>query len=508
MRGDLDVDDGAVLAQMAVARVAHDLARAPQHLAKRRPLLVQPQIVETHGEELLARIAVALERRLVDRQEAQRSRLVDPHRLHVGIEEQPVLALALFQFLERALALDGPRHLIGDEAEDVLLRLAVAAGLGVGLRRQDSEDAAPAAQRNAQPVDAFAPHQVHVAPRDHGAEHLGGREQRLARAQDPGGEPVPHLFRRRLRLLFVDEVGEADHLRRRIVEGDVEILRLHQPHDDLVQREVERGQAGRVAGRFGDPVERGLDALGANAGADVAEAPHPPDDPALDVLRLRVALEDAAVLEGQHIEALRVRIGVELLHLLDEAVGIAQLREHVRDGQRVVARVEDLPREAPLPGELAVVGEDLAAVIDHQDAVGGGFQRGREERECVAVNDQTPSSLCGMTVSSSGNSLPSRRRPSNSTRRRMTGPWPVARNSCSPRRCAARQRSGMMVSAMLRPSASAADQPKSVSASALQRVSLPAASISTTASGAAATMCKPSLPGAKSIPPFRSPPKD
>ena len=92
---------------------------------------------------------------------------------------------------------------------------------------------------------------------------------------------------------------------------------------------------------------------------------------AVDQLRLRVALEDAAVLELEHVEALGMRAAVQLLDLGEEPIGIDELVEH--EGQRlvIVARLDDRLRNAPHVDELLVVAGHLAARVHHQQAVGG-----------------------------------------------------------------------------------------------------------------------------------------
>ena len=52
----------------------------------------------------------------------------------------------------------------------------------------------------------------------------------------------------------------------------------------------------------------------------------------------------------------------------------------------VVARLQHRPADAPQLGEAAVVGDDAAlAGLHHQDAVGGGLQRGAQQRDRAAV---------------------------------------------------------------------------------------------------------------------------
>ena len=60
---------------------------------------------------------------------------------------------------------------------------------------------------------------------------------------------------------LVDVVGEVDQLPLFVVEGDVEVLRVHQFADDGVHRPVELLQVLRCACELGDSVERGLHLL-------------------------------------------------------------------------------------------------------------------------------------------------------------------------------------------------------------------------------------------------------
>ena len=60
----------------------------------------EAQVVRRHGEKALARIAVMLDRGVVDREKAPRARVDDPHRHRIGFEQQPVGFLALLELGE------------------------------------------------------------------------------------------------------------------------------------------------------------------------------------------------------------------------------------------------------------------------------------------------------------------------------------------------------------------------------------------------------------------------
>ena len=71
-------------------------------------------------------------------------------------------------------------------------------------------------------------------------------------------------------LLLVDEVGEAEQLRFRIVNGDGEVAGAHEFVDDAVDGGEELLQILRGAGFFGNAIESGAESFGALALGDVA----------------------------------------------------------------------------------------------------------------------------------------------------------------------------------------------------------------------------------------------
>src|SRR5688572_19538687 len=80
---------------------------------------------------------------------------------------------------------------------------------------------------------------------------------------------------------------------------------------------------------------------------DITEAPHAPDTAAADALRLRIALEGAAILELENVEALGFALRVQLLDFREKLRGVAKLIEHGRDRRAVVSAVEDRGGNAP-----------------------------------------------------------------------------------------------------------------------------------------------------------------
>jgi hypothetical protein len=67
----------------------------------------------------------------------------------------------------------------------------------------------------------------------------------------------------------VGEVQEADGLALRVEAHDVEVLRVHQAADDLVQARQHLGGAVVGTGDVGDREQRALQALGAGQALDV-----------------------------------------------------------------------------------------------------------------------------------------------------------------------------------------------------------------------------------------------
>ena len=132
-------------------------------------------------------------------------------------------------------------------------------------------------------------------------------------------------------------------------------------------------------------LRRGLQrGLGAAALGDLPEAPDTADRLAVEQLRHRVALDDAAVGELQHVEALGLGRGVQLVDLLEEGPRVAQAVEDGREQRLVLAGLEELRRDLPDLRETPVVGDHLALAVDHQDAVGGRLERRAQQRQRVA----------------------------------------------------------------------------------------------------------------------------
>src|SRR5438034_7672704 len=106
-------------------------------------------------------------------------------------------------------------------------------------------------------------------------------------------------------------------------------------------------EGARGMGGFGDPIGGELNLFGPLRVGDVAEGPHPSDALPGDPLRLGEALVDAAVLEGQDVEAGRVRARVQLADLVQESRRVDELLQHERERLGAVLGLEDRVGDPP-----------------------------------------------------------------------------------------------------------------------------------------------------------------
>ena len=74
----------------------------------------------------------------------------------------------------------------------------------------------------------------------------------------------------RLRIHLVDEIRETEQTRCFRLDGNVQVLRVHQFAHDLMDRAVKFLQIFCGVDGAGDPVDRGLDSLGLLGVGDVA----------------------------------------------------------------------------------------------------------------------------------------------------------------------------------------------------------------------------------------------
>ena len=113
---------------------------------------------------------------------------------------------------------------------------------------------------------------------------------------------------------------------------------------------------------------------------DVPEAPDAPDLDAIDDLDRGIALDHAAVLELQDIEAFLWRFRIDGTNARDEPVGVLELRGARPDQLLVVPALHERRRQPPHIDVLLVVVAERAA-IGHQNAIGGRLQGGTHDRK-------------------------------------------------------------------------------------------------------------------------------
>ena len=98
-----DVDRLAALLQVAERAVLHVARLAAQEAGERVAILGRPDVERRHGEELLERVLVETQRRVVDREEAQRLGVDDPHRQRAALEQHAVAPLVRVDLVDEAL---------------------------------------------------------------------------------------------------------------------------------------------------------------------------------------------------------------------------------------------------------------------------------------------------------------------------------------------------------------------------------------------------------------------
>ncbi len=118
---------------------------------------------------------------------------------------------------------------------------------------------------------------------------------------------------------------------------------------------------------------------GARARRVIPKAPHASHDLTIDSLRLGIPFEDPAVLEPHHVEALGVRLLVQVTHLCQIRVGVAHLVQHELHRAVVIAPRQNLLGNLPQRGELAIEPDNLSRAIDDEDALFDGVQGRRQQ---------------------------------------------------------------------------------------------------------------------------------
>ena len=169
-----------------------------------------------------------------------------------------------------ALVLDGRGQLLRNKFQNFAIPLPETGILAIALDDHDPNAAGAALQRNTQPVHRRSADQLHFAAPHQFLKDSRCRQQGLARSQDIFRQTAAQGLWDGRRILFIDEVGKAQQLRLRIVEGDIEVARIHQLAHDVVNGGKKLLQIfGRLAARR-DGVQSGIQLLGAFLIGDVA----------------------------------------------------------------------------------------------------------------------------------------------------------------------------------------------------------------------------------------------
>ena len=177
--------------------------------------------------------------------------------LAVGQVRELVVLRHVLQAFVHLFAFDGSRHLGGDELQQLLVLVGVAALLGVALQHQRAQRPALRLQGYAQPVQGLV-----LATK--GVCH--GRIRR----QQQGGTAADHLgiagvvgqtHGRGCRQVFVDVVRKAEPVAQRVIQSHRKIGGRQQPAHDLVDVLEQRLQVVRGVRGFGDGVDHRLHRL-------------------------------------------------------------------------------------------------------------------------------------------------------------------------------------------------------------------------------------------------------
>ena len=117
-----DVDLAAIRLDVAPDAVSGGVpVICRDHVAQEVGVVSGPDVEQRHRQELLARVAIVLDRGLVDRQKPQTLQLEYPHRQGIAVEQQARGCLALLQLADIGDAADDKAGAIG-EARPLLAR--------------------------------------------------------------------------------------------------------------------------------------------------------------------------------------------------------------------------------------------------------------------------------------------------------------------------------------------------------------------------------------------------
>jgi hypothetical protein len=181
------------------------------------------------------------------------------------------LGVALACLFERPNAGQCTADVLADEGEQVPVGSAVALVGCVGLADHDTDGGLVSLQGSAEPIAlAHDADRLDFAGLDELLVTLLADKLGSSRPEDVGGralgvphaEWLPEVRIRNVEVHGIDVIREVDRLATIVVQGDVEVVGVHECRDRGVDLAVERLQVARGGRRFGDPVKRGLHLLG------------------------------------------------------------------------------------------------------------------------------------------------------------------------------------------------------------------------------------------------------
>ena len=155
---------------------------------------------DVHGEKFVARVPVVADRRVVDREELQGLDVEDPHRLRIGLEQQPVAPIGLARLVEDVAGADREGRAVAQLPRVAQVLLAEDPGV---LPAHPQRDHARRAARSSPQRDLEHPGGLERAVQlpvlvvlGHGAQQLLGHLHRRSvhrRGQAEGNPPLAML---------------------------------------------------------------------------------------------------------------------------------------------------------------------------------------------------------------------------------------------------------------------------------------------------------------------------
>src|SRR6266478_3030213 len=98
MGDDLDIDDLAVLLMVPAYPGLFEFGDWSRRDFQRfGSLFLRANILKSHPEKLVSRVAITMNSRIVDGEECQRLRVINPHWLRVVLKQQTIPMLGIFK---------------------------------------------------------------------------------------------------------------------------------------------------------------------------------------------------------------------------------------------------------------------------------------------------------------------------------------------------------------------------------------------------------------------------